>query len=215
LTACLLLKDCIVQTTSLPAYGRKFLPPRWSPDNKATGLRPDNSAAVLHAYSRRYMGAARLQWHWVCAQVTALLQSLAVAGYQTACMKAHCCPDAVAGYQTAGTRWLLPCCSGRIPNCMHTVAVVLLQWQDTKLHAHGGCCPAAVAGYQTACMKAHCCPDAVAGYQTACARGCPAAVAVYKLLYCVKDEQTCNSTATATATTKQDIYPRSFASSRR
>jgi hypothetical protein len=63
-TACLPLQDCIVQTTSLPAYGRKFLPPRWSPDNKATGrgLRPDNSAAALHAYSRRYMEAARLQW---------------------------------------------------------------------------------------------------------------------------------------------------------
>jgi hypothetical protein len=26
-------------------------------------------------------------------------------------------------------------CSGRIPNCMHAVAVALLQWQDTKLHA--------------------------------------------------------------------------------
>jgi hypothetical protein len=62
MTAFLLLQDCIVQTTSLPAWGRKFLPPRWSPDNKATGLWPDNSAAALHAYSRRYMVAAWLQW---------------------------------------------------------------------------------------------------------------------------------------------------------
>jgi hypothetical protein len=62
MTACLPLQDCIVQSTSLPAYGRKFLPPSWSPDNKATSLRPDNSAVALHAYSRRYMGAARLQW---------------------------------------------------------------------------------------------------------------------------------------------------------
>jgi hypothetical protein len=30
-----------------------------------------------------------------------------------------------------------------------------LQWQDTKLHAHGGCCPAAVAGYQTACAQCY------------------------------------------------------------
>jgi hypothetical protein len=57
---------------------------------------------------------------------TSALQSLAVAGYQTAC-----------------TRRLLTCCSGRIPNCsgritncMHAAAAVaLLQWQDTKLHA--------------------------------------------------------------------------------
>jgi hypothetical protein len=50
---------------------------------------------------------------------------------------------------------------------MHTAAVALLQWQDTKLHsrvpallqlqvtklhAHGGCCPAAVAVYQTASL---------------------------------------------------------------
>jgi hypothetical protein len=38
MTACLPLQDCIVQTTRLAAYGRKFLPPRWSPDIKATGL---------------------------------------------------------------------------------------------------------------------------------------------------------------------------------
>jgi hypothetical protein len=59
ITACLPLQDCIVQTTSLLAYGRKFLrrAPRWRLDNKATGLRPDNSAvgraacilAPLHA----------------------------------------------------------------------------------------------------------------------------------------------------------------------
>jgi hypothetical protein len=113
MTACLPLQDCIVQTTSLPAYGRNFCRcARWSPDNKATGLRPDNSATSLHAYSHRYMGAA-------------------VAGYQTACM-----------------RMTLPCCSSRFSNCSHCNAVagyqtasakmrtaVLLQWQDTKLHA--------------------------------------------------------------------------------
>jgi hypothetical protein len=49
---------------------------------------------------------------------TSALQSLAVAGYQTAC-----------------TWRLLTCCSGRIPNCMHAAAVALLQWQDNKLHA--------------------------------------------------------------------------------
>jgi hypothetical protein len=36
---------------------------------------------------------------------------------------------------------------------MHTAAVTLLQWQDTKLHPHGGCCPAAVAGAQTASLS--------------------------------------------------------------
>jgi hypothetical protein len=54
MTACLPLQDCIVQTTRLPAYGRKFLPPRGSPANKATRLRPDNFAPL-------HMGAARLQ----------------------------------------------------------------------------------------------------------------------------------------------------------
>jgi hypothetical protein len=110
MTACLPLQDCIVQTTRPPAYGRKFLPPRCSPANKATGLRPDNFAP--------------LQWQFLKLHTSAL-KSLAVAGYLGAC-----------------TRRLLPCCSGRLPNCH-------LQWQDTKLHARGGCCPAAVAGYQT------------------------------------------------------------------
>jgi hypothetical protein len=41
---------------------------------------------------------------------------------------------------------------------MHTAAVALLQWQDTKL-------PLAVAGYQTACARGF--PAAVSGYQTA------------------------------------------------
>jgi hypothetical protein len=98
MTACLPLQDCIVQTTRLPAYGRKFLPPRCSPANKATGLGPDNFAS--------------LQWQFIKLHTSAL-KSLAVAGYQTAC-----------------TRRLLSCCSGRLPNCH-------LQWQDTKLHA---CC---------------------------------------------------------------------------
>jgi hypothetical protein len=40
-----------------------------------------------------------------------------------------------------------------------------MQWQDTKLHAHGSCCPAAVAGYQTACARG--CHAAVSGSQTA------------------------------------------------
>jgi hypothetical protein len=61
MTACLPLQDCIVQTTSLPAYGRKFLPPHWSPDNKASGLQLDN------AYSRCYMVAA-----WLLCQVLKL-----------------------------------------------------------------------------------------------------------------------------------------------
>jgi hypothetical protein len=107
------LQDCIVCS-----QGRKFLLPLWSPDNKATGLRPDNSATTLHAYSRRYMGAARLQWQVLklhpsalqslscsgripkCMHKCALLPcSAAVAEYQTAC--ACGCPAAVAGSQTA------------------------------------------------------------------------------------------------------------------
>jgi hypothetical protein len=114
MTACLPLQDCIVQTTRLPAYGRKFLQLRCSPANKANGLRPDNFTP--------------LQWQFLKLHTSAL-QSLAVARYQNAC-----------------TRPLLPCCSGKIPNCY-------LQWQDTKLHARGGCYPAAVAGYQTACRR--------------------------------------------------------------
>jgi hypothetical protein len=87
------LQDCIVQTTRLPAYGRKCLLPRCSPANKATGLWPDNFAP-LHGS----------------------------------------CPAAVAVSQTAYKRSAVTC-SGRIPNCIHAVAVALLQWQDTKLHA--------------------------------------------------------------------------------
>jgi hypothetical protein len=94
------------------------------------------------------MGAARLHWQVLksmYAHAVAMLQrqflklyrsalqSLAVAGYQTACTRRllTCCSGgyqtamagyqtAVAGYQTACTRWLLPCCSGRIPNCMRS-----------------------------------------------------------------------------------------------
>jgi hypothetical protein len=101
MTACLPLQDCIVQTTRLPAYGRKILLLRCSPANKATGLRPYNFAPQHGS-----------------------------------------CPAAVAVSQTAYKRSAVTC-SGRIPNCMHTAAVALLQWQDTKL-------PLAVAGYQTA-----------------------------------------------------------------
>jgi hypothetical protein len=51
------------------AYGRKFLTPRCSPANKATGLRPDNFAPL----------------HGSCPA--------ALAGSQTACMRTllHCC----------------------------------------------------------------------------------------------------------------------------
>jgi hypothetical protein len=93
MTACLPLQDCIVQTTRLPAYGRKFMTPRCSPANKATGLRLDNFAP-LHGS----------------------------------------CPAALAGSQTA-YKCSAVTCSGRIPNCMHTAAVDLLQWQDTKLQS--------------------------------------------------------------------------------
>jgi hypothetical protein len=164
--------------------GRKFLPPRCSPANKATGGR---------IISCRYMGATWLHWQVLKLHVCA-----------------RCCPAAVTCSgripNCMRTRRLLTCCSGRISNCTHAAAVDLLQWQDTKLqwqdtklqwqdtilqwqdtklqwqdtklHARGGCCPAAVAGYQTAC-----------------AHGCPA----LNLLHRVKDEQT---------TTKQDVYPR-------
>jgi hypothetical protein len=69
MTVCLPLQDCIVQTTRLPAYGRKFLTPRCSPANKATGLRPDNFAPL----------------HGSCPA--------ALAGSQTACMRTllPCC----------------------------------------------------------------------------------------------------------------------------
>jgi hypothetical protein len=98
MTACLPLQDCIVQTTSLPAYGRKFLPPRWSPDNKATGL--SYGRIILHAYSRRYMGAARLQW-----------KVLKLHGC------AHRCPSAAAVSQTA-YKCSAVVCSGRFSNCL-------------------------------------------------------------------------------------------------
>jgi hypothetical protein len=114
MTACLPLQDCIVQTTSIPAYGRKYLPPRWSPDNKATGLRPENSAVALDAYLRRYMGAARLQWQVLKLYGCAHRCPVAAAVYQTAykcyavCSHLHwqdtklhahggCCPAAVTG----------------------------------------------------------------------------------------------------------------------
>jgi hypothetical protein len=70
-----------------------------------------------------------------CKQTNKQTNQTAVAGYQTAVAGYQ---TAVAGYQTACTRRrLLPCCSGKIPNCMHAAAaaVALLQWQDTKLHA--------------------------------------------------------------------------------
>jgi hypothetical protein len=134
MTACLPLQDCIVQTTSLQAYGRKFQPLRWSPVNKATGLLiclvflkgpqlgsckgkitlceggrvkfqsmkyseviqptakqtnkqtrlPAYGRIVLHAYRRRYMGAARLQWQILKLHGCALGCPAAAAVSQTA-----------------------------------------------------------------------------------------------------------------------------------
>jgi hypothetical protein len=88
MTACLPLQDCIVQTTSIPAYGRII--------------------------SRRYMGAARLQW-----QVLKL--------HVCACR----CPAAAAGSQTAVT--VMQSQDTKLHAQMRTAT--LLQWQDTKLHA--------------------------------------------------------------------------------
>jgi hypothetical protein len=54
---------------------------------------------------------------------------------------------------TRAASWELPCCSGRIPNCMHECALLaaaLLQWQKTKLHVCACRCPAVAAGSQTA-----------------------------------------------------------------
>jgi hypothetical protein len=87
----------------------------------ATGLQPDNSVAALHAYTSRYMDNARLQWQ-VLKPHTSSLQSLAVAGIQTACSHAR----AVALLQ-----WQDSKLHARPP----ARAVALLQWQDTKLHA--------------------------------------------------------------------------------
>jgi hypothetical protein len=111
MTACLPLQDCIVQTTSLPAYAGNFS--RLARVQKtATGLRPDNSAVALHAYLRRYMG--RLQWqvlklHECARRRAALLQwqflKLHISALQWQDTKlltrGGCCPAAVAGYQTA------------------------------------------------------------------------------------------------------------------
>jgi hypothetical protein len=92
----------------------EFLPPRCSPANKATGLRPDNFAPLLWQFFKLNKSA---------------LQSLAVAGYQTACTRRllPCCSGRILNCQLQ--------CSGRIPNCMHVVAVA-----NTKL-------PLAVTGY--------------------------------------------------------------------
>jgi hypothetical protein len=103
---------------------QKCLPPSWNPDNKATGLRPANSAVVLHAYSHCYMDVARLQW-----QV----------------LKLHVCAPCCAA---------LPCCSGRFSNCIqalcsHCNAVAGYQTECTNAR----CCHAAVAEYQTACAR--------------------------------------------------------------
>jgi hypothetical protein len=110
MTACLPLQDCIVQTTRLPAYGRKFLPPRCSP---ATRL-----PAYGRIISRRCSGSFSNCIQALCSHLQWQDTKLHARG--------GCCPAAVAGYQTAT-------CSGRIPNYMHAPAVDLLQRQDTKL----------------------------------------------------------------------------------
>jgi hypothetical protein len=107
-------KTLQVQTTSLPAYARKFLPPRWSPDNMDNGLRPDNSATALHAYllpgcSGWFSNGiqalcSHLQWQDTKLHACPCCCPAAVAGYQTACTNARCCPAAVTEYQTACVR---------------------------------------------------------------------------------------------------------------
>jgi hypothetical protein len=99
MTTCLPLQDCIVQTTSLPAYGRKFLPPRWSPDYKATRCFPAAVAGSQTACMRTPLPC--------CSHCNA------VAGYQTACINA-CCSGRISNCMRA---WL-PCCSGRFSNCL-------------------------------------------------------------------------------------------------
>jgi hypothetical protein len=85
--------------------------------------------AAPHSYMRAaphsYMGAASLQWQVLKLHVCACRCPAAAAGSQTA---------VVAGYQTACTNahWqLLPCCSGRIPNCMRAFPAI-----PEGLHLH-------------------------------------------------------------------------------
>jgi hypothetical protein len=151
MTACLPLQDCIVQTTRPPAYGQKFLPPRCSPANKATGLRPDNFAPLHGSCPAALAGSqtacmrtllpccsgsfsnciqalcSHLQWQDTKLHARGGCGPAAVAGYQTA----------VAGYQTVVAGYQ-----------------TVVQWQDTKLQCSGripNC--SAVAGYQTACTR--------------------------------------------------------------
>jgi hypothetical protein len=82
-------------------------------------LRLDNSAVVLHAYSRRYIGAARLQWQVLKLHVCAL-----------------CCPAAAAGSQTASKRSAVTVMQWQDTKLHARMrAAALLQWQHNKLHA--------------------------------------------------------------------------------
>jgi hypothetical protein len=111
MTACLPLQDCIVQTTRLPAYGRKFLPPRCSPANKVTGLRPDNFAP-LHGSSLVAVAVSQTAYKRsvvTCSgRIPNCMHAAAVALLQWQDTKLHardgCCPAAVAIYQTACAR---------------------------------------------------------------------------------------------------------------
>jgi hypothetical protein len=125
MTACLPLLDCIVQTTSLPAVGRKFLPPRCSPANKATG-RSDGRLIL-----RLYMGAARLLWPRLKLHVCPLLP---------------CCSDSFSNciqVLCSHLQWQ----DTKLHACMHARAraVALLTW-----FLYQTACPAGVSGYQTA-----------------------------------------------------------------
>jgi hypothetical protein len=70
------LQDCIVQTTNV----RTFLPPRWSPNNKATGLRPDNSRTATWVLP----GCSALHWQVLKLHVCAPRSPAAATGSQTA-----------------------------------------------------------------------------------------------------------------------------------
>jgi hypothetical protein len=143
MTACLPLQDCIVQTTR-PEISAAEL------ESREQGYRQfGNSAIVLHAYSRHYMGAARLQWQvfklhgyarrcpaaaavfqtaYKCSAVTcSAVQCSAVQCSAVQCSAVQCSAD--TRYQSACTRRLLPCCSGRIDIKLHARVAALLQWQ--------------------------------------------------------------------------------------
>jgi hypothetical protein len=100
-TACLQLQECIPQTAS-----RKFLKLRWSPNNKATDLRSDNSAAALRrtACILALLLAAWLQWQVLKCVV-------------------HLLSEGVPSWEDASTSW--PSSSGLL-RTLRTVLEVLL-----------------------------------------------------------------------------------------